>query len=128
MRSNRDKIIIDPTPTHKYLRAKAERLNITIVEPKSDVIKSNNKNNNWKRVFVNNDGWTKILQNLPAISNTEIDAFITRSVKSVTNVFTEIKRIKSRGLQFFEEKHIDSDTFFSKQNDDFFVVKGKCYY
>ena len=44
----------------------------------------------------------------------------------MTNVFTEIKRIKDRGMKFFEEKHLDSDTIFSKQNDDFFIIKGKC--
>ena len=70
MRSKRDKTIVDPTPTQIYLRAKAERLKITIVEPKNNI--TNDNKNNWKRVFAINDGWTKTLQNLPAISNTEM--------------------------------------------------------
>ena len=123
MRSNQHKTIIDPTPTQEYLRRKAERLGVKINEPIPD---TKNNDSNWKKLFGNLNGWTKSLQNLPAISNTEIDAFITNSVKSVTDVYTEIKKIKTRGLKFFEEKHIDSDTFFTKQNDEVFLIKGKC--
>ena len=44
----------------------------------------------------------------------------------MTKAFTTIKKLKTRGQKFFDEKHIDSDTVYSKQNDDYFLVKGKC--
>ena len=67
MKSKQDQVIIDPTPERKYLRAKASRLNIKIIENKSDVVLNNDAN--WKRVFSHDMGWTKLLENLPAISN-----------------------------------------------------------
>ena len=50
--------------------------------------------------FSHNVGWNKILENLPAISNTEIDSFIDKSTKAALNGtfnYTDVKKIKSRG-------------------------------
>ena len=61
MKSKRDQILIDPTPERQYLRAKASRLNISIVEKQMDI--TLNDDSNWKRLFMINDGWSKILEN-----------------------------------------------------------------
>ena len=126
MKSRRDGIIIDPTPEKKYLRAKSIRLNVPITDGASINLLSLDNSSQWRNIFGKSAGWTKSLDNLPALSNTEIDTFIENSTKSVTKNYTHIKKLRTRGLKFFEEKHIDCDTLFSKQNDLYFLLKGKC--
>lgn len=72
------------------------------------------------------DGWTKILKNLPAISNTEIDLFFEESASKIINSASFIKKNHLRGESFIIEKFIDTESVFSKQNEKYFYLKGYC--
>ena len=79
-----------------------------------------------KNFHQDNDGWTKVLDNLPAISRTEMDNFQLKTSKNVLNSSTSVKKTYKRGEAFIQERYIDMDFVYSKQNDDLFFIKAKC--
>lgn len=125
-KANRHSIIIDPTPEKRYLHAKAYRIGLNLsaigeqTKPSAPplLLTGNYKNES--------NGWTKILDNLPPISNTEIDAFHINASRNIMESSTTIKKVHKRGEQFLQEKYIDNDTVFTKQNVAYFFLKGKC--
>ena len=123
-KSKRDKTIIDPTTDKRYVHAKAKKLGITLVEvnkrnPTNSILPTSNYKND-------KDGWTKLIGNLPAISNTEIDTYHEKSSTNVLANSTAIKKMHIRGEQFLKEKYIDSDFVFTKENDSYFFLKALC--
>ena len=126
IKSGIDTNIIDPTPEKKFLREKARRNGWIIRTYPSTTVNAYDPylvKGNFKMQV---DGWTKILENLPAISNTEIDLFFEESASKIINSASVIKKNHLRGESFIIEKFIDTETVFSKQNEKYFYLKGYC--
>ena len=89
-KSGRNNQLVDPTPEKRYIHAKAKKEGFS-VKSRNTVIK-NAINPVFRNYRFDSEGWTKLLNNLPAISNTEISNFQMKMSKPVMDASTSIAK------------------------------------
>ena len=118
--------IFDPTPEQKWVRLKAGKLKIHLKEkevpavPNVPSILQKEMNN-----LSNAIGWCKPLAGIRNFGVSNIQDYFQKINILFSKSFV-VKKHFQRGTQLMEENYIDIGSIYSKQNDDFFCIKGTC--
>ncbi|XP_057291246.1 uncharacterized protein LOC130613905 [Hydractinia symbiolongicarpus] len=118
--------IVDPTPDKIWLRKKAEKMGV-ILKPlwkegmlpsvplklKADMSKPTDLT-----------GWSKSLKGMPNFTVEHIQNYHEHVNETFCKNSTKIKKHFIRGEQFLEEKFLDTDTIYVKEDETIFCLKG----
>ena len=117
--------LVDPTEDQRWIRKKADTLGIILMPSKTfdsqvvecpDILKVEILNK------TNSAGWSKSLE-IPKLCIGQIGSYHMFVNKKMPTNFLNIKKPCN---QLLDEKFIDTGSIYTKENDEYFCVKGVC--